>query len=309
MRIAVVGAGAMGSVYAALLAAAGNDVLVVDAWEEHVAAIRERGLRVEGASGDRVVALDATTAADPAAGPVDLLVLATKAMDVRAAAEGARPLVGPGTLVLPIQNGLGSADAVAEILGDDAVAIGVAEGFGASIVGPGHAHHHGMALVRLGERHGPVTPRVEELAALWRAAGFTVETYDDVERLVWQKVVCNVTFSGTCALLDLTIGEVLADPDAWHVASACGAEAHAVAVASGVDLGIDDPVAYVAAFGERIAGARPSLALDLRAGRRTEIDVLNGAIADRAPAVGVEAPVNAVVADLVRARERLAAAA
>ena len=73
----------MGSVYAALLAAAGNDVLVVDAWEEHVAAIREHGLRVEGASGDRVVALDATTAADPAAGPVDLLVLATKAATVR----------------------------------------------------------------------------------------------------------------------------------------------------------------------------------------------------------------------------------
>jgi 2-dehydropantoate 2-reductase len=308
VRVAVVGAGAMGSVYAALLAAAGNEVLVVDAWEAHVAAIREHGLRVEGASGDRVVAIDATTAPAAAAGPVDLLVLATKAMDVRDAAEGARPLVGPGTLVLPIQNGLGSADAVAEILGDDAVAIGVAEGFGASIVGPGHAHHHGMALVRLGERHGPVTPRIEEVAALWRAAGFTVETYDDVDRLVWQKVVCNVSFSGTCALLDLTIGEVLADPDAWRVASACGTEAHAVAVASGVDLGIDDPVAYVAAFGERIADARPSLALDLRAGRRTEVDVLNGAIADRARTVGVAAPVNAVVADLVRACERLDAA-
>ncbi len=308
MRVAVVGAGAMGSVYAALLASAGNDVVVVDAWDEHVAAIQANGLRVEGASGDRVVELEART--DTAGvGPVELVVIATKATDVRDAAAAARPLLGDDTVVLPIQNGLGSADAVAEILGEDAVVIGVAEGFGASLVGPAHAHHHGMALVRLGERRGPVSRRVERIADLWRAAGFTVETYDDVDRLVWQKLVCNVSFSGTCALLDLTIGEVLADPDAWHVAAACGSEAHAVAVASGVDLQIEDPVAYVAAFGARIAGARPSLALDLRARRRTEVDVLNGAVADRAPAVGVEAPVNAAVAELVRARERLNAAA
>ena len=99
---------------------------------------------------------------------------------------------------------------------------------------------------------------------------------------------------------------MLASPDAWHVGSACGTEAHAVAVASGVDVQIDDPVAYVAAFGARIPDARPSLALDLRAGRRTEIDVLNGAVATRGAAVGVAAPVNEIVASLVRARERLA---
>ena len=183
--------------------------------------------------------------------------------------------------------------------------IGVAEGFGASLVAPAHAHHHGMALVRLGERSGPVSPRVERIADLWRAAGFTVETYDDVDRLVWQKLVCNVSFSGTCALLDLTIGEVLADPDAWQVAAACGSEAHAVAVASGVDLRIDGPrrlrrrVRREDRRRAALTRARPPR------GRRTEVDVLNGAVADRAPAVGVEAPVNAAVADLVRARERL----
>ena len=302
MRIAVVGAGAMGSVYAALLATAGNDVLVVDPWAEHVEAIRERGLRVEGASGDRTVRLEAVTRLDHDR-PVDLVVIATKAMDVRAASETARALLGSETIVLPIQNGLGSVDAVVDALGGGRVVVGVAEGFGASIVAPGHAHHHGMARVRLGERDGPVTPRIERLAELWRAAGFTAETYGDVDRLVWQKLICNVSFSGTCALLDLTIGEVLADANAWSVAATCGSEAHAVAVASGVDVGIDDPVEYVAAFGARLAGARPSLALDLRAGRPTEIDVLNGAIADRAVALCLEAPVNATVAALVRARE------
>ena len=98
----------MGSIYAALLAAAGNDVLVIDSWAEHVAAIRAQGLRVEGASGDRRVRVEARTDVAEQA-PVDLVVIATKAMDVRAAATTARPLVGADTLVLPIQNGIGSA--------------------------------------------------------------------------------------------------------------------------------------------------------------------------------------------------------
>ena len=106
MRIAIVGVGAMGSVYAGLLGSSGNEVWAIDPWAEHVAAIRDRGLRVEGASGDRVVAVAATC--DPAdVGAVDLVVIATKAMHVRAAAEGALALVGPETVVLPIQNGLG----------------------------------------------------------------------------------------------------------------------------------------------------------------------------------------------------------
>ena len=183
MRIAIVGAGSMGSVYAGLLGAAGNEVWAVDTSEAHLAAIRTGGLRVEGASGDRVVRIHATS--DPTQiGAVELVVIATKAMDVRAAATSARCLVGPETLVLAIQNGLGSGEAAAEILGDACVAIGVAGGFGASLVSPGHVHHHGFELVRLGERQSAVTPRIERVAEVWREAGFTVRTYDDVDMLV-----------------------------------------------------------------------------------------------------------------------------
>jgi 2-dehydropantoate 2-reductase len=292
----------MGSVYAGLLGSAGNDVWAVDPWLEHVDAIRAGGLRVEGASGDRVVSIGAT--ADAAeVGPVDLVVIATKAMDVRAAAESAHPLLGPETVVLPMQNGLGSTDVVAEVVGSERVVVGVAGGFGASIVGPGHVHHHGMELVRLGEPGRPVSARVERIAETWRAAGFEVRTDDDVSRLVWEKLVCNACFSGTCTVLRATIGEVLDDADAWFVASRCAAEAYDVAVESGIALGFDDPVAYVAAFGARIRGARPSMLLDRLAGRPCEIDAINGAIPARAAAVGLAAPVNATVASLVRAGE------
>jgi 2-dehydropantoate 2-reductase len=301
MKIAVVGAGAMGSVYAGILADAGNEVWAVDVWEEHVEAMRARGLVVEGASGKRTVRLAATT--DPAeAGACDLVVIATKALDVEAAAAGVTPLLGPETVVLPIQNGLGSADRIAAVLGEERVAIGVAGGFGASMVGPGHVHHNGWELVRLGERHAPATPRIRRIAETWADAGFRVQVYDDVDQLVWEKLICNVTFSGTCTILERPIRGVLDDEAAWLVASGCAQEAYDVARARGIALDFDDPVAYVRAFGEKIADARPSMLLDVLAGRPCEIDVINGAIPPAAREVGLAAPVNETVTALVKAK-------
>ncbi len=308
MKIAVLGTGAMGSVYAALLASAANEVWAVDAWEEHIDAIRRHGLRVTGASGDRTVRLGATTRAEEV-GTADLIVVATKAMDVEEAARAALPLLGSETIVLPIQNGLGSSDAAAAVVGEERVLLGVAGGFGASVVAPGWAHHEGMELVRLGEPHGPKTERLERVAEAWRAAGFAVQTYDDIDRLVWEKLICNVCFSGPCAVLDASIGEVMADEHSWAVAVGCAVEAYDVARALGVDLAFDDPVAHVRAFGSAIPNAHPSLLLDLRAARRTEIDFINGAIPRVGRTVGVAAPVNETVTALVRALEsRLPAA-
>jgi 2-dehydropantoate 2-reductase len=301
MKIAVIGAGAMGSVYAAILGDAGNEVWAVDTWVDHVAAIQERGLTIEGASGNRTVRVQATS--EPReVGVCDLVVIATKAFDVEAAAHSVKPMLGPETVVLPIQNGLGSADRIAAILGDERVAIGVAGGFGASIVGPGHVHHNGWELVRLGERDGPATERIRRIARVWKDAGFHVQSYDDVDQLVWEKLICNVCFSGTCAILERTIGEVLDDPAAWQVASSCATEAYEVARARAIKLDFDDPVAYVRAFGERIPGARPSMLLDVIARRPTEIDVINGAIPTAAKEVGLTAPVNETVTALVKAK-------
>ncbi len=302
MKIGIVGAGAMGCVYAALMADAGNEVWAIDTWQAHVDAIAAKGLRLEGASGDRTVALGATS--DPTTvGPCDLVIVATKAPQVEAAANGARALLGPETPVLSIQNGLGSAAKVARILGEQRVIVGVVGGFGASIVAPGHAHHNGMELVRLGEAHGAVTPRLERIAALWRESGFRVKCFDDIDQLVWEKLICNVCYSGTATLTGLTVGEIMADADAWPIASGCAAEAYRVARAQGIRLDFDDPVAYVHDFGAKIPGARPSMLLDHMAGRRSEIDAINGAIPPEALALGLEAPYNTLVSALVRAKE------
>lgn len=303
MKIAVVGCGAMGSVYAALLGAAGHEIWAIDAWREHVEAIRSRGLRLEGASGDRTVPMAATT--DPAeAGVCDLVVIATKIMHVEQAASSARPLVGPDTLVLSIQNGLGGPDITARVLGRDRVLVGVVGGFGASMKAPGHAHHNGWELVRLGEFSSPVTPRLERIAEVWRSGGFRVKCFDDIDQLVWEKLICNVTFSGPCAVTDRMIGEVMDDPDAWSVAANCAREAFAVGKAKGVKLDIDDPEAYVRAFGSKIPNARPSVLLDHKAGRMSEIDAINGAIVRVGGELGIDTPCNSTITALVRAKER-----
>ncbi len=302
MKIAVVGCGAMGSVYAALLGAAGHEVWAIDTWREHVEAMKANGLRLEGASGDRIVRVHATThAAD--AGACDLVIVATKTMHVAQAAKAAQALLAPHTVVLSIQNGLGGPDTTADVLGRERVMVGVVGGFGASIKAPGHAHHNGWELVRLGELSGPITPRLEQVAEVWRSGGFRVKCFDDIDQLVWEKLICNVCFSGTCAMTERTVGEVMSDPNAWQVASGCATEAYEVARARGIRLDIAEPVAYVRAFGEKIPNARPSMLLDHMAGRMSEIDAINGAIPVAARALGVPAPFNTVVSALVRAKE------
>jgi len=255
--IAIVGTGAMGSVYAALLADAGHDVWAVDAWAEHVKAMNEKGLHVEGASGDRTVKLHATTdAAD--VGKADLVIIATKADGVEAAANAVKPILKDTTPVLAIQNGLGNAEIVSDILGPDRITQGVVGGFGASMRGPGHARHNGMEFLRLGEYTGPKTERLEHVAEVWRSGGFKVLTFDDIHKMVWQKLICNVTYSGTCTMTGLTIAQVQASPDAWSVASGCAVEAYNVARAKGIDLESDvrSPTSKLSARRSRAPGHR-----------------------------------------------------
>ena len=294
MKIAIVGTGAMGSVYAGLFASAGHEVWAIDRWREHVDAMRQKGLRVEGASGDRTVKVHATT--EPGdAGPCDLVVLATKAMHVAQAASAIEPLLKTETPVLSIQNGLGGPDAAASILGKERVMVGVVGGFGASMRAPGHAHHNGMELVRLGEFGGPITERLRKVEDAWRGAGFRVKVFDDIDQLVWEKLLCNCAYSGPCAIAECTIGEVMADPDLSRISAACATEGFEVALSRNIKLGFVDPVAYVRDFGSKIPHARPSVLLDLLAKRKSEIEVINGSI---------PRPANQTLTALVLAKER-----
>ncbi len=373
--VVIVGMGAMGSVYAALMADAGHEVHGVCLWPDHVAAVAANGLRVVGVSGDRTVRLasvgttvprrggaaspvgtpagapdvgaahvgaaqvgdvhlgaaqvgdvhvaaaqvgDAPSGAAPTGAahlgdvhigadsgdvPVDLVIIATKSFDVEAAARAARPLVGPRTVVQVILNGLGSPQRAAAELGPDRLCIGVVGGFGASLRSPGVVHHNGMEMVRFGS-YGPLPlADVERGADVWRSAGFDVKVFTDTDQMVWEKLIMNVAFSATTCLTGMTIGQVIADSDAWWLASSCAGEAVAVARAKGITLDVGDPIEHVRSLGGKIPDAKPSMLLDAQAGRRGEIDAINGAIVDEGARVGVPTPVNEALSRAVRARE------
>jgi 2-dehydropantoate 2-reductase len=302
MKLGIIGSGAMGSVYGALLADAGNDVWMFDKWAEHVAAMRTRGLRCTGASGDRAVRVHATTQAAEA-GACALAIVATKVMDIEAALGDARAMIGPETLVLAIQNGLGNVERVQRVLGAENLLFGIAGGFGAELQGPGHVHHNGMEAINLAELSGGISARLEQMAEVWRGAGFTVNLYADLWPVVWSKLVANVAFSAICTATGMRVGQVRANEAAWAVARACVQEAVAVAAAKGVQLAYDDPVRWVSEFAAKIPNARPSMYQDLLAGRRSEIDAIHGGVVAEGAKVDVPTPTCALMVQLVKALE------
>ncbi len=233
----------------------------------------------------------------------DLVIIATKDDGVAGAAKSALAIAKTDAPILTIQNGLGSADKVAEIVGSKRIMMGVVGGFGASMKGPGHAHHNGMEFLRLGEMDGGMTPRLEIVKQAWEAGGFKVLTFDDIHKMVWEKLICNCTYSGPCALTGLTVGQVQASPSAWSIAAACATEAYMVARARGIKLDFDDPVRYVRDFGQKIPGARPSMLLDHLAGRPAEVDNINGAIPREGAKLGIATPVNSLIVALLKAKE------
>jgi 2-dehydropantoate 2-reductase len=302
MKIGIVGAGAMGSVYGGLFAASGEEVWLVDRWREHVEAIRKEGLRVSGASGDRILHPNAT--AEPAdAGRCDLVILATKIGDLEAASRAAQAMIGPGTAVLAIQNGLGNARILERVFGGKDFLVGIAGGFGASIKAPGHAHHNGMEKVHIAEAAGGRTARLDTVVEAWRRAGFRAEAYDDPGPMVWSKLLCNVSYSGICTVTALRIGQVLENPFAASLSAACAQEVFALARAKKIALAFDDPARFARDFGRAIPDAMPSMMLDMLAGRRTEVDALYLSVIEEADAAGVPVPTIRMIATLVQALE------
>lgn len=303
MKITIVGAGAMGSVYAGLLADTNeseNEVWAIDIWREHVDAINKNGLRVEGASGDRLVSNISASIDIAEAGTSDLFIIATKASGVGDAAQSIAPYLTSQSIVLTIQNGLGAGERIAEFMPVENVLLGVAEGFGASMRGPGHAHHNAMNLIRIGEMDGGVTPRLLKIEKLWQAAGFKARAFEDISQLIWEKYLCNSTYSAPCTAFNCTMGELQSSEEKWAVALGCALEVYELGRAKGINFSFDDPIEYVREFGARMPNARPSMLLDHLARRRSEIDAINGMAPVLGKELGISTPYNQTLSAIVR---------
>lgn len=303
MKVAVVGAGAMGSLFGGYLCAAGHEVWLVDTWAEHVRAIKEEGLHIVEPSGEERVIRPQAVTDTAAVGPCDLVLVFVKSYHTARVAGALAPLLGAGTVVLTLQNGLGNVDVLAEKVPRSLLMAGTT-GQGANVLGPGRIHHAGTGETVLGELDGSVTERLERLVEVFRAAGLPASASRDVQGLIWGKLLVNVAINPLTAILRVRNGQLLEIPEAVDLMKEAVREAVLVAERVGVRLPYPDPWAHVEDVTRRTGGNRSSMLQDVEAGRRTEIDVINGAVVREGARVGVPTPVNLVLTRLVRAMER-----
>ena len=305
MKIAVIGGGAMGSIYAALMADHGHTVCMIDKWKDHISEIKANGLYVHGASGERRIhSINVSTDINVASGS-ELYIIATKTSQVEMVAQELSRLIRHNELIITIQNGLGSGDIIAKYLKPENLFLGVAEGFGASVIAPGHVHHNAMNLIRLGELIKTDFTRVISLTTIWTQSGFNAKPFEDINQLVWEKFLCNVTFSGPCTAFQITIGELMANEKYWKIAIGCMKEAYTIGIARAIPFSFTNPEKYVTNFGNRMPKAKPSMLLDHENCRLSEIDAINGMVVSLGEAMGVKTPYNETITALIHNKEKM----
>ncbi len=295
LKIAVMGAGAVGCYYGGMLARAGYAVTLI-ARPEHVLAVQRDGLRLQTLAFDEHLRLAAST--DPAAVQgASLVLFCVKSADTESAGASLRPYLAPDALVLCLQNGVDNADRLrAVLLPTQPVAAAVVY-VATEMAGPGHVRHHGRGDLVV-EPSPSGAPAVQALIA----AGVPTEVSDNVRGALWAKLVLNCAYNAISAIAQLPYGRTVAGEGVQDVMRDVVAECLAVAQAEGVQLSGDVPAA-VARLADSMPTQSSSTAQDLARGRRTEIDHLNGLIVRRGQVLGIPTPANRVLWALVKLLE------
>ena len=307
MRIAVIGAGGVGGVFGGLLARAGNEVSFV-ARGEHLQAIRAGGLRVHGPWGAFAVRCPAAAAPEDlsSSGPFDVVLVALKAWQVREMAPRLRPLVGPRTVVVPLQNGVDAASTLVDALGAGSVAGGLCHVI-AWREGPGEVRTTGTPLqITVGEIGGGGSPRLEELAGAIRASGAGAVVADDVLAATWEKLLFIDPFSSVGAASRAPLGVMRAEPRTRALLVAAAEEVAAVPRARGVRLPPDAVMRTVARYDELPPSTTASMQRDVAAGRPSELLEQTGAVVRLGEEAGVPVPVHCYLFATLLPQERAA---
>lgn len=304
MRICILGAGALGSTFGAWLSEAGHDTWLLNRPNAHIEAIGRDGLEVETPDGSRRVQVRAAVAAE-AIGVVDLVVVLVKSFATAEAMTQARALVGPETLVLSLQNGLGHEELLAGIVGHERVIAGKTY-VGGVLLGPGRIRSGVVGKQTLiGELDGQVTPRIQAVAEAFGGAGLATTVSANIRGTLWDKLQVNVATGALTGITQLTYGQLYSEPLLRDTALQAVAEAIAVARAAGVELGLQEPdVAWQLAREGLAPSFKTSMLQSLQKGSITEIDFINGAVVRLGQQYRVPTPVNATLVACIKGIER-----
>jgi len=293
--ILIVGTGALACLFAARLAAKGVQVTMLGTWREGLAALRMYGVTIVQEDGKQtsypVQVVDRT---DPCIGSKYALVLVKSWQTQRAARQMADCLESAG-VALTLQNGLGNYETLSEVLGTERVALGVTT-TGATLLSSGRVRPGGEGTISLGPH-----PRLAPLVELLLLAGFNLETHQDLQALIWGKLVVNAAINPLTALLQMPNGEIISRPSARDLSADLAREVAAVAAAQGIQLTHLEPIAVAEGVAVRTASNHSSMYQDILRGAPTEIDAICGAVVRIGAKVGVPTPVNYAMWKLIQA--------
>jgi 2-dehydropantoate 2-reductase len=310
--ILITGLGALGTVFATLLKKAGHTVFALTK-DRYLPELADRNVRVSGIWGEHEAELDGIFSS---IGPleqkkIDLIILSVKSYDTAAAIEQVKLLVGTDTLVITAQNGYGNYETVSNAVGKDHTLLARII-FGAKLQAAGRAEVTVIADdVRMGQPHSAVDRgRVQEIAAAFTSAGIPTAYAENVESILWDKILYNAALNPLGAILECTYGQLAEKPETRRIMDEIMDEIFRVAEAQGIALNWKSAALYREHFYARLvpptAKHFPSMYYDVKAGKRLEIDALNGAVVRLAQAKGVAVPVNETITNIIKAKEAMA---
>jgi len=312
MKIAVMGAGSIGGVVGTYLAKGNEDVVLVDTYKEHVKAMNERGMKIDGVV-DETIPVKAITP-DELSGKLNLVFFCVKAINNRQALNMLLPYLGPDSVVVSLQNGINE-DEIASIIGKNRT-IGGITGWGATFMGPAHITKTSRGNFDIGELDGTITARVKEIANILSKVE-PAEVSDNIYGHLWSKLLINASMSGLGTVLGWTYGGIIDNKQAKLAAIFIWKEGYAVAKATGINpapiqgadpklLAPEDKQGFETAKQIMDIGFQPardikaSMWQDIEKGRKCEIDYLNGYIVSKGQEVGVQTPVNETVTRMIK---------
>jgi 2-dehydropantoate 2-reductase len=297
MRIGIVGAGALGSVFGALLLEKGVETVLIRRNQSEVDRIREKGLALEGVSGSRVINAPIFSVREES-GKADLALVMVKAYDTEAAAPIIERILRKDGVVLTLQNGIGNFEILNQAF-PGRVLLGTTT-IGAQALGKGRFRHTGLGETNLGEVDGTITDRSQDIASLLeKMEAGRVNVKENAVGGVWSKLVINAAINAPATLLRVRNGDLPTTEAGRELVHSIVEECLKIIEAKGIDLIVDDPEQRVIAVCEATATNINSMLQDVLAGRRTEIDFINGALAREGERLGVPAVANATLARLI----------
>ncbi|MBV8831102.1 MAG: 2-dehydropantoate 2-reductase [Acidobacteriaceae bacterium] len=304
MKTVILGAGAMGSALGGALAKAGNEVVLVEVAKETIDAVNSRGLIVQDKTGHQETVKIPATDQPASVGSADLVVVFVKCYHTEDAVRSVTPIIGPTTTILSLQNGWGNGPTIGKVVGLEKVLLGVSY-HSATLLGPGHVLHAGQGNTFIGELDGTFSERLTAVAKVFNAAGINVTPTGSVLKEIWSKLALNAVTLPTSAAIQLTAERLLDAEEMQQLMKGILKEVVAVAQAQKIALEFDERWQAISGLlGKLAANTKGSMLQDVERKRRTEIDVINGAVVEAGKRLGIPTPYNNAMLWLIKALER-----